>query len=52
MSDLMSQIRNDDAAGVKGSIETSLKSKVAAAIDDRKQQVAAQLFNADDDDEE
>ena len=40
------------SASVKSSIETSLKSKVAAAIDDRKQQVAAQVFNSDDDEEE
>jgi hypothetical protein len=51
MSDLMSQIRNDDAANVKDSIEASLKSKVDSAINIRKQQVAAQMFNTDDEQE-
>ena len=49
MSDLMSQIRNDEASAIKDSIEASLKAKVSASLDMRKQQVAAQVFNGDDD---
>ena len=52
MSDLMSQIRNDEASAIKDSIEASLKAKVSASLDMRKQQVAAQVFNGDDDVEE